>query len=281
MKKLVLLTVAFAFSYIVNGQIQTPAPSPFSKLEQKVGLTDITIEYSRPGVKGREIFGGLEAYDKIWRTGANARTKITFSDDVTFAGQAVPAGTYAIFTKPGKEKWDVYLYTEHEGSGAPQEWDEAKVAAKATVEVHTLPFVVETFTLDINTIRNSSATLDLIWEKTYIAVPFEVPTDALVTASIKSTMSGTPEFNDYYAAAGYYLSEGKDPKQAKEWMDKAMSMNDSPRFWQLRQQSLIYAAAGDKAGAIELAKKSLAAAEEAGNAQYVKMNKESLAEWMQ
>ena len=281
MKKIVLFTIALAMTWAINAQIQTPAPSPLSKVEQKVGLTDITIEYSRPGVKEREIFGGLEAYDKIWRTGANARTKITFSDDITFAGQAVEAGTYAIFAKPGKSSWDVYLYTEHEGSGVPQDWDDSKVAAKTTVEAQPIPFVVETFTIDINSIRNSSATLDLMWEKTYVAVPFEVPTDALVMASIEKTMSGTAEFNDYYAAAGYYLSEGKDPKKAKEWMDKAMAMNDQPQFWQLRQQSLIYAAAGDKAGAIDLAKKSMAAAEEAGNAQYVQMNKDSLAEWAQ
>ena len=93
-------------------------------------------------------------------------------------------------------------------------------------------------------------------------------------------MSG-PGFGDYYAAASYYFAEGKDMAQAKKWMDKAMEMNKEPRFWQLRQQSLIYAAAGDKKGAIELAKKSLAAAEEAGNADYIKMNKESLASWMQ
>ncbi len=271
--------LAFTMSYAVNAQIQTPAPSPASKVEQKVGLTDITIEYSRPSVKGRKIFGGLEQFGKIWRTGANARTKITFSDDITFAGQEVKAGTYAIFTKPGEKTWEVYLYTEHQGSGAPQTWDASKVAAKATVEAMPIPFVVETFTIDINNIRSASANLDIMWEQTYITVPFTVPTDAKVSAAIKNIMSG-PSFNDYYAAAGYYLSEGKDMTQAKKWIDKAMSMNENPRFWQLRQQALIYAAAGNKKGAIDLAKKSLAAAEKAGNAQYVKMNKASIAEWM-
>ena len=279
MKKLFLLLLVCTFSYSVNAQIETPAPSPASKLEQKVGLTDITIEYSRPGVKGRKIFGGLEELGKIWRTGANARTKITFSDDVTVDGQTLKAGTYAIFTRPGEKTWDVYFYTEHQGGGTPQEWDDTKVAAKTTVEVHQVPFVVETFTIDINNIRNSSANLDLLWEQTYITVPFEVPTDATVMSAIEGTMNG-PGFRDYYAAAGYYLSEGKDMVQAKKWIDKAMAMNETPRFWQLRQQSLIYAAAGDKKGAIELAKKSLAAAEKAGNAQYIKMNKESIASWM-
>jgi len=149
MKKLLLIAVVFTLSYAVNAQIKTPAPSPLSKVEQKVGLTDITIEYSRPGVKGRKIFGELEAYGKVWRTGANARTKITFSDDVTIAGQSVKAGTYAIFVTPNEASWDVFFYTEYKGAGAPQEWDDAKVAAKATVEVNSLPFNVETFLIDI------------------------------------------------------------------------------------------------------------------------------------
>jgi hypothetical protein len=278
MKKLLLIMLAFTMSYAVNAQLETPAPSPASKVEQKVGLTNITIEYSRPGVKGRKIFGGLEQFGKIWRTGANARTKITFSDDVSIAGQDVKAGTYAIFTRPGEKTWDVYFYTEHQGNGAPQELDESKVAAKTTVEVTEIPFVVETLTIDINNIRDDSANIDIIWEQTYVTIPFTVPTDDKVSASIERMLGG-PSANDYYAAAGYYLSAGKDPNTAKKWIDKAMSMIETPAFWQLRQQSLIYAAAGDKKGAIEIAKKSLAASEKAGNAQYVKMNKDSLAEW--
>ncbi len=280
MKKLLLIMFAFTMSYAVNAQLQTPAPSPASKLEQKVGLTDITIDYFRPGVKGRKIFGGLESFGKIWRTGANARTKITFSDDVTIDGQNLKAGTYAIFTRPGESTWDVYFYTEYQGNGAPQELDETKVAAKTTVDVTEIPFVVETLTIDINNIRDDSANIDIIWEQTYITIPFTVPTDAKVSSAIDKMLNG-PSANDYYAAAGYYLSAGKNPVTAKKWIDKAMSKIESPAFWQLRQQSLIYAAAGDKKGAIELAKKSLAASEKAGNANFVKMNKESLAKWMQ
>ena len=168
--------LAFTLSYAVNAQTQKPAPSPASKLEQKVGLTDIIIEYSRPGVKGRKIFGGLEQFGKVWRTGANARTKITFSDDVTIAGQDVKAGTYAIFTTPGETTWDVYFYTEHQGNGAPETLEEEKIAAKTTVDVTEIPFVVETLTIDINNIRDASANIDIIWEQTYITIPFTVPT---------------------------------------------------------------------------------------------------------
>ncbi|WP_418511523.1 DUF2911 domain-containing protein [Corallibacter sp.] len=279
MKKLILFTLATVASFTINAQVATPQASPASKLEQKVGLTDVTLEYSRPSVKGRQIFGGLESYDKIWRTGANKNTMITFSDDVTVAGTDIKAGTYAIFTKPGKKTWDVYFYTDTENWGAPKEWDASKVAAKATVEAFEVPFNVETFTIDINQITNSSAAIEIIWEKTYIAIPFEVPTDKKVLASINDALSGTPTAQDYYKSAEYYLEEEKDIKQAKEWIDKSISMTEKPAFWQLRKQSLIYAKAGDKKGAIELAKKSMAAAKEAGNAQYVKFNEDSLKEW--
>lgn len=279
MKKLLLTAVAMCFAIVMQAQVTTPQPSPSSKVEQKVGLTDVTLEYSRPGVKGRTVFGDMLPYGKMWRTGANKNTIITFGDDVVFGGQQVKAGSYAIFTMPGESLWEVYLYSDTENWGTPQNWDESKVVAIAKVQSQPIPFNVETFTIDINNITNSSATLEFIWEKTYVAVPLEVPTDDKVLTSINDALSGTPKANDYYAAAVYYLQENKDINQAKEWIDKAMSMTEKPQFWQLRQQSLIYAKSGDTKGAIELAKKSMAGAKEAGYDEYVKMNQDSLKEW--
>ena len=263
MKKLLLSLVVFTMIFSVNAQVNTPQPSPFSKIEQKVGLTDITIEYSRPSVKGRKIFGDLEPFGTTWRTGANANTKITFSDDISFAGQAVKAGTYAVYTKlTSATEWNVMLYSDSNNWGTPSEWDASKVVATSTVEVHEVPFVVETFNIDINNIKNDSATLDMIWEKSYVSVPFTVPTDNKVSESIDKVMNG-PSAGDYYSAAVYYLQEGKDIKKAVKWIDKAIDMTkEQPRFWFLRQQSLIHAASGDKAGAIAAAKKSLAGAKE-------------------
>lgn len=278
MKKLLLLVALVTFAFNAKAQIETPQPSPASKLEQKVGLTDVTLEYSRPGVKGRTIFGDLVPYDKLWRAGANKNTMVTFSDDVTIGGQTVKAGSYAIFVKPMNGSWEVFFYSDTNNWGTPQNWDDSKVAAKTTVQTHNVPFNVETFTIDVNQITNNGAALEFIWEKTYAAVPFSVPTDKTVSSAINRVMNG-PGANDYYAAAVYYLEEGKDMKKAKEWIDKALSMVETPRFWQYRKQSLIYAKAGDKKGAIEAAKKSLAGAKEAGNADYVKMNTDSLKEW--
>ncbi|MFI0430781.1 DUF2911 domain-containing protein [Mariniflexile sp. HMF6888] len=280
MKKLLLILLAITAAFSVNAQITTPQPSPFSKLEQKVGLTDITLEYSRPSMRDRVIFGDLVPYGTLWRLGANANTKITFSTDVTIGENKVKAGTYAIFATPKETSWNVVFYDDASNWGTPQKWDDSKVVAMVNAEIYPMPVKIETFTMTFDDLTNSSAVLGMLWESVYVGVKIEVPTDEMVLTSINEAMNGTPTANDYYAAAVYYLQEGKDIKQAKTWIDKAIEMaGDKAQFWQLRQQSLIYAKSGDKSGAIAAAKKSLAAAEAAGNADYVKMNKDSLKEW--
>jgi hypothetical protein len=278
MKKL-LLTCFLAVGISVQAQIETPQPSPSAKLEQTVGLTEVTVEYSRPSMKGRKIFGGLVPFGEIWRTGANANTKITFSDDVTIGGSAVKAGTYAVFTKPSAQTWEVVLYNYADISGTPEIWDDAKVIAKAVAPVNTMPYRTESFTIAIENLSNSGADLAFSWDKTYVVVPFRVPTDAKTSASIDKVMSG-PAAGDYFSSARYFLEEGKDMSKAKMWIDKAIDMTkDQPRFWYLRQQSLIYAKMGEKAAAVKIAKESMALAEKAGNNDYVKMNKDSIKMW--
>lgn len=278
MKKIMLLFAVIGMTFSVNAQIQTPQPSPFSKVEQTVGLTEVSLEYSRPNMRGRTIFGDLVPYGRVWRLGANANTKITFSTNVTVGGKELKAGTYALFAIPNENNWDVVFYSSAENWGAPQELDESKIAAKVKVETYKLPMDIETFTMSFDDLSSTGATLGMMWANVYAGVKFEVPTDKIVAASIDKVMNG-PGAGDYYAAAVYYFQEDKDINQAKTWMDKAMSMIPKPAFYQLRQQSLIYAKAGDKKGAIELAKKSLKASEEAGNLDYIKMNKDSLKEW--
>ena len=261
-------------------RIAAPAPSPSSTLEQKVGLTDVTIAYSRPGMKGRTVFGNLVPYNKVWRTGANANTKVTFSTDVMVGDKNVSAGTYALYTKPGKSKWEVMLYSATDNWGNPKEWDDTKVVASATVDVIKMPMDVETFTITIDDITNNSALLGLLWEDVYVGMPFTVPTDKAVMASIDKVLSGKPNARAYYDAAVYYNSENKDINKTVTMIDKAIEMSkENPQFWMLRQQSLIHAKAGKTATAIAAAKQSLALAEKAGNADYIKMNKDSLKEW--
>ena len=278
MKKLLLFICAIVTSVAVQAQLQTPAPSPFQKIEQKVGLTDVTLEYSRPSMKGRTIFGGLVPYDNVWRTGANANTKITFSDDVIIGGKTVKAGSYAIYTKPGMQSWDVMFYTDSNNWGTPQKWDESKVAATVKAQVYLMPMAIETFTMTFDDVASDSANLGILWDKTYVGVPIKFETDKMVSASIDKVMNG-PGANEYYQAAVYYLESGKDINKAKTWIDKAIEMRSEPAFWYHRQQSLIYAKAGDKKGAINAAKKSLSLAQEAGNDDYVALNTKSLKEW--
>jgi Protein of unknown function (DUF2911) len=278
MKKLLLFTFALTLMFSVDAQIKTPQPSPFSKVEQVVGLTDVTLEYSRPSMNGRTIFGDLVPYGKLWRAGANKNTMITFSDEVVIAGNTLKAGAYAIFITPSEKSWEVIFYSDTNNWGAPKTIDAAKVAAKVKIETMQLPIKVETFTITFDNLTSGSAELGFIWENTMANLKFEVPTAKTVTASIEKVMAG-PSANDYYAAAVYNLSEGKDLEQAKDWMEKAMSMTKDPKFYQLRKQSLIYAALGDKKKAISTAKESLAKAEKAENADYIKMNKDSLKEW--
>lgn len=278
MKKIVLfLCVSFA-TYTMSAQIVTPAPSPSAKVMQTVGLTEVTLEYSRPAMRGRTLAGNLIPYDRVWRTGANKNSIITFSKDVSVEGKALKAGSYAIFTKPSEALWEIYFYTDTENWGTPASWDASKVAAIVKANPVKTSTPVESFTLAINNVLENGADLEISWGDTLVAVPFAVTTDTEVMASIESVLSG-PSANDYYGSAVYYLAAGKDIKKAKEWIDKSMAMSKEPTFWQLRQQSLIYAKAGDKKGAIEIAKRSLASSEAAGNADYVKMNQDSLKEW--
>ena len=260
-------------------KITTPQPSPKATVEQRVGLTDISVEYSRPGVKGRAVFGDLVPYGKTWRTGANFNTKVTFSSDVSIDGQTLNAGSYGLYTVPNKNSWEVMFYSESDNSGVPRDWDDNKVVAKTSVEVYSMPMNVETFTITFDDVSGTSAVIGLLWEKTYIGIKFEVPTDKLVSETIDAVMAASPEAGDYYNAAIYYRQKDLDIKKANEWMEKAMSLTEKPAFWQLRQQSLIYAKMGDTEKAIAVAEKSLELSKKAGNEAYIKMNTQSLAEW--
>ncbi|WP_423999574.1 DUF2911 domain-containing protein [Maribacter sp. IgM3_T14_3] len=278
MNKVVLFLLAIVASITVEAQINTPAPSPSAKLMQTVGLTEVNIDYSRPSMRGRKVFGNLVPFDQLWRTGANGYTLVTFDSDVTIGGKEVKAGTYSIFTKPGASAWEVFFYTDVVGGGTPSNWEESKIVAQLSAPVYPIEMPIETFTISIDDVTGNGANIGIMWENTYIGIPFTVPTDATVMSSIDKALNG-PSSEDYYAAAVYYSSEGKDINKAKEWMNKAMSMTEKPAFWQLRQQSLILAKAGDKKGAIEAAKKSLTGATAAGNNDYIKMNNDSLKEW--
>lgn len=276
-KLFTFLMVAATLS--IQAQIKTPAPSPSSTISQAIGLTDVSVDYSRPAMRGRAIYGDLVPYGKVWRTGANMRTKISFSTDVTIGGKELKSGTYAILTIPNANSWDVIFYTEYAAGGAPAELDDSKVALKTSITPKKMSFEMESFTIGFGNLADpNSGMMYIMWASTSIGVKIEVPSDAITMKSIENTLSG-PSGNDYYTAGVYYFNSGKDLNKAKEYVDKGIEMRKEPAFWQLRQQSLIYAALGNKKDAVKIATKSMELATEAKNNDYVKMNKESIAEW--
>jgi len=276
MKKLILLFLC-ATSLTLSAQIESPQPSPSSKLVQTVGLTEVTVDYSRPAMRERPIFGSLVPYDQLWRTGANANTKITFSDDVTVAGAKLAAGSYAIYSKPGKDSWDVIFYANTDNWGTPQDWDENLVAATVMATPMKTANKQENFTIMINNLQMDSADLEISWDQTKVALPMTVPTDEKTLASINRIMSG-PSAGDYYSAATFYVESGKDISQAYEWINKAVEKNPNA-YWMWRRKSLIEAQMGAKDKAIMSAKKSLELATAAPNPDYVRLNNISLEEW--
>ena len=271
-----LRTFSFAFLIcsVVFSQVQTPALSPKSELTQIVGFTEMKIEFSRPSMRGRKIMGNLVNYGDIWRTGANSNTKITVSDDVMFGENILPAGTYSILTRPGKKMWEVFFYTED--WSLPKAWDPEKIALKLDIPLKNTN-LIETFSIWIGDISTDSASLNLAWENSRIEMPFTVSTDEKTMASIKETMKGNPGHRDYYSAASYYLTTGRDLKKAEKWITKAVK--EKEYYFYYRTKAEIHAGLNNFKLAIEAANKSIKLAEKRGTKNLISLNKKSIEEW--
>ncbi|MGZ9675992.1 DUF2911 domain-containing protein [Flavobacterium sp. GNP001] len=278
MKKIILALALIVSGLSAEAQLKTPQSSPKATLSQSVGLTDVEITYSRPSARGRVVFGNLIPFGKVWRTGANENTTVSFGDDVVIDGQTLKKGTYSLFTVPKIESWEVIFYKTTDNWGNPVEWKEENVALRTTVKPETLNKKVETFTIGLSNIDNNFAFLEMYWENSYAAVKFEVPTQQKATANINKVLAG-PAAGDYFSASQFLFQSNGDANKALEYVNKALDMTKEKPFWYNRLKSLIQAKLGDKKGAIETAKVSLAAAEVAKNQDYVKMNKDSIAEW--
>jgi len=266
---------------MIIAQLEIPAKSPKSKVFQTVGLTEISVEYSRPSVKNRNIFGSLVPYDKIWRTGADESTKISFSDDVLVNSATLKAGTYSLYTIPNTNYWDIIFYAETNVWGVPRNWDENKVVLKTRVDSYNLPESIKAETLQISfdNLSNDAAVMAILWDNTYVPVRINVPTTKNVMLKISEVLNNNPTFSDYYKAAVFMNDQKIDAKKSLEYMELAMDSNENPRFWQLRQYSLILAENKLYKRAISVAKKSLKMAEKSGNENYIKMNKASIQNW--
>jgi hypothetical protein len=252
--------------------IEFPSPSPASTLKQHIGLTDIEIVYSRPGMKGRAIFGGLVPYGAVWRTGANASTKISFSTRVKLNDTEVPAGKYALYTIPDEKEWTVIIYKDTAASIFNYNQTNDLMRIKAVPVKLAEP--VETFTIDINDIRDDSATLNLVWEKTRVPVKLAVDLVSTLVPQIEAVMAGPGDKKPYYPAAMFYFDHGLDLQKASKWIDAAIAERET--YYIVHLKAKIRAKLGDKEGAIAAAKRSteLAIKAEGPKSGYVKMNED-------
>ena len=277
MKKWIFFVLLVSTSNYFLAQLTRPMASPLSKVEQRVGLTDITLNYSRPSVNDRIIFGNVVPFGELWRTGANENTKITSTDLLLFGKDTLMPGTYAIFTKPSVSSWVIYFYTETTNWGTPEIWDESKIALTLNVTPLQTQDFTETFTINFDDISTHSGNIVLLWEKTKVSIPFLVPTAEKMNANIDKLMAG-PSAGDYYAAAEFYFKENKELNKALSWASQAVELRPDA-YWIIRLKSQIQAANGDYKGAIETAKKSLELAEKEGNQAYIDYNKQAIEEW--
>jgi len=243
-------------------------------LKQRVGVTDIEVNYSRPSMKGRQIFGNVVPFGTVWRTGANSATKITFSTPVKLNGTDVPAGSYALYTIPGEDEWTIILNKGVGKSGTA--YDEKEDVVRFQAKPMNLPDTsIETFTIEFNRLRDESALLNLVWDKTVVPVNIEIELTGKLVPQIEALMDSDAKPKPYFQAAAFYYEHGLDLSKAGKWVDAAIA--DREAYYIVHLKAKILAKQGDKSGAIVAAKHSRELAAAAKDAAYVKLNDDLIA----
>ncbi|MEO8794692.1 MAG: DUF2911 domain-containing protein [Daejeonella sp.] len=272
---LILVTVSASVFQSKAQTLNVPPPSPTQTIKQQFALSDIELTYSRPGVKGRKIMGDLVPYNEVWRTGANASTKIKFGEDVKVEGNNVPKGEYALYTIPGKDEWTVILSkntTLWGAMGYKPEEDQVRFKVKTM----SAPMMMETFTMQFMDVKPSSANLHMMWDNTMIKFNITSDIDSKISKQITDAMAPTDK-RPYYSAASYYFETGKDINQAYEWAKKAVELNPS-QYWVEYLKAQIELKMGNKKAAIASATSSMEKAKTQNNPDYVTLNEKLIAE---
>lgn len=275
MKKLILsLSCAICLLQAADAQqLRTPAPSPATTIKQEFALSNVEVTYSRPAMRGRKIFGDLVPFGKVWRTGANAATIITFGEDVTVGDKAVPAGKYGLLTIPGQTEWTVILSKQLDVT-SPAAYKQDQDVARITVKAEKLPISMENFMILFDNVQPTSMNMEILWENTGVSVPVKADIEKKIMSQIDNLMN--KDNRPYFAAAMYYLENGKDLNKALGWFDKAVEQ--TPTFyWVHHQRANCLAKLGKKQEAIAAANKSLELAKAAKNDDYVALNEKLLA----
>ena len=243
---LIIVTSSFA-------QLKSPNASPRSNITQIIGLVSVNLDYSRPSKKSREIFGGLVPYNRIWRTGANNPTTISFSDHVKINNQLISAGEYHLYSVPTESTLDLVIYEKTDAWGSLPTFDKSKVIARLSSDFIDLPNTVETFTISFENISNNGSTLNIMWDNKLAMYNIDALTKDKMINNINNVMNNNPSSNDYSRAAMYYFEEDIDIEKAMEWINKAYKDSDNLRYWHLRYKALIYEKAGKLNKALEYA----------------------------
>jgi hypothetical protein len=275
MKKLFFTTIAVLGLFMADAQtLTTPQPSPAQTIKQNFGLSSIELSYSRPGMKGRKVYGDLVPFGKVWRTGANNATTLTFAEDVTIGGTKIKAGKYGLLSIPEKKNWTLIISKQTDvtsPSAYKQDQDVVRVEAKTM----DLDESMETFTMQFANIKNNSCELHIMWDRTVVSLPISTDVETKVMAQIDNLMN--KDNRPYYNAAMYYMDNGKDLNQALGWFNKAVELQPNA-FWIHHQRANCLAKLGKKDEAKAAAEKSKALATEQKNDDYVKLNEKLIAE---
>lgn len=270
-----VVAISALCSTSLNAQLKVPAPSPLQTVKQAFALSDITVEYSRPSTKGRVIYGDVVPFGKVWRTGANSATKITFGEDVKLEGNAITAGTYALYTIPNKESWEIIIYKDLTLGGDVANYKKENDVAHFTVKPKALNDKVETFSIEFANITSTSVVIALNWEKTRVEITAVADIDAKIMKNIENSV--IKDNRPYYQAASYYYESNKDLVKANEWADMAIA-NNPKGYWIYMLKAKIQAKAGDKKGAIATAEKVIVIATEEKDDSYVAQAKKLIEE---
>ncbi len=275
MKKILITAIAVCTLFLADAQqLTTPQPSPTQTIKQNFGLSSIDLSYSRPGIKGRKIFGDLVPFGKVWRTGANNATTITFADDVTIGGTKVKAGKYGLLAIPEKKNWTLIISKQTDVT-SPASYKQEEDVVRVEAETMNMDESLETFTMQFANIKPNSCELHIMWDKTAVSLPITTDVETKVMAQIDQLMN--KDNRPYFNAAMYYMDNGKDLNQALTWFDKAVEAQPNA-FWIHHQRANCLAKLGKKDEAKMAAEKSKALATEQKNDDYVKLNEKLLAE---
>lgn len=270
-----LLLSAFVCAAFITADAQsfkTPQPSPPQTIKQDFGVGSIEVSYSRPGVKGRKVFGDLVPYGKVWRTGANSATTLTFSDSVTIGGTKMAPGKYGLLTIPNKDQWTLII-TKQTDVTSPAAYKQESDVVRVNVKPTLLKEPVETFTLQFANVKPTSTNLQIVWDNVAVSLPIATDVEGKVMAQINNLMN--KDNRPYYQAAMYYMETGKDLNQALTWLNKAIEQNPNA-FYIYHQKANALAKLGKKEEAKATAQKSIELAKEAKNDDYVELNKKLL-----